>query len=147
MKVGIGSDAKGFRLKHRLMEVLADNGYDVEDVGCYSLERVDYPDFARLVGEGVAGGAYERGILICGTGQGMGIAANKVQGVRAAVCYDMFTAILSRDHNDANVFCTGAWIIDHDKAGEIVLQWLEMGYSGVHGSKIEKIAGIESRSA
>jgi len=143
MKIGIGCDAKGFRLKQKLIALLNDNNYEVVDVGCYSLDRVDYPDFARLVGEGVAKGNYARGILICGTGQGMGIAANKVKGVRAAVCYDMFTAILSRDHNNANVFCTGAWIIDHEKAGEIILQWLEMGYSGVHESKIDKIAAIE----
>lgn len=143
MKIGIGCDAKGFRLKQKLIALLNDHNYEVTDVGCYSLDRVDYPDFAKLVGEGVAKGKYARGILICGTGQGMGIAANKVKGVRAAVCYDMFTAILSRDHNNANVFCTGAWIIDHEKAGEIILQWLEMGYSGVHESKIDKIAAIE----
>lgn len=144
MNIGIGCDAKGFRLKQKLIGILKEFGYEVDDVGCHSLERVDYPDFARLVGEGVVSGQYDRGILICGTGQGMGIAANKVRGVRAAVCYDMFTAILSRDHNDANVFCTGAWIIDHDKAGEIVTQWLEMGYSGTQGSKIDKIAKIEA---
>lgn len=144
MKVGFGCDAKGFRLKHKLIPILEADNHEVDDVGCYSLDRVDYPDFAKLVGDGVVSGKYDRGILICGTGQGMGIAANKVKGVRAAVCYDMFTAILSRDHNDANVFCTGAWIIDHNKAGEIILQWLDMGYSGVHCSKIEKIAGIEN---
>ena len=145
MKIGIGSDAKGYRLKLHLIETMKNNGYQVEDVGCHSLERVDYPDFAQQVGEGVASGDYDRGVLICGTGQGMGIAANKVKGVRAAICYDMFTAILSRDHNNANVFCTGAWVIDHQKANDILIQWLEMGYSGVHESKICKISKIEEK--
>jgi ribose 5-phosphate isomerase B len=145
MKIGIGCDTKGFRLKQFLMQTLKDNGYEVEDVGCYSLEKVDYPDFARQVGEGVVAGTYDRGVLICGTGQGMAIAANKIPGVRAAVCYDMLPAILSREHNDANVFCTGGWLIEPDKAGRILLEWLEMGYAGGrHEDKLAKIRAMEA---
>lgn len=144
MKIGIGCDTKGFRLKQHLIEVLKDNGHEVEDVGCYSLERVDYPDYARQVGEGVAAGRYDRGVLICGTGQGMAIAANKIPGVRAAVCYDMFPAILSREHNDANVFCTGGWLMEPEKAARILIDWLEMGYAGgVHDEKLSKIRSME----
>jgi ribose 5-phosphate isomerase B len=148
MKIGIGCDTKGFRLKQFLMQTLKDNGYEVEDVGCYSLEKVDYPDFARQVGEGVVAGTYDRGVLICGTGQGMAIAANKIPGVRAAVCYDMLPAILSREHNDANVFCTGGWLIEADKAGRILLEWLEMGYAGGgHEDKLAKIRAMEAGSS
>jgi ribose 5-phosphate isomerase B len=144
MKIGIGCDTKGFRLKQYLIQVLQDNGHEVEDVGCYSLERVDYPDFARQVGEGVAAGCYDRGVLICGTGQGMAIAANKIPGVRAAVCYDMLPAILSREHNDANVFCTGGWLIEPEKAARILIEWLEMRYTGGgHEDKLRKIRAME----
>jgi ribose 5-phosphate isomerase B len=144
MRIGIGCDSKGYRLKLHLIKILQENGYEVDDVGCHSTEKVDYPDYARLVGEGVAQGKYERGVLICGTGQGMNIAANKIPGVRTAVCYDMLPAILSREHNDANVFCTGGWLIDPEKAGQILLQWLEMRYAGGgHEDKIQKIRAIE----
>lgn len=144
MKIGIGCDSKGFRLKRHLIEVLQASGYEVEDVGCYSLEKVDYPDYARLVGLGVASGQYDRGVLICGTGQGMAIAANKIKGVRAAVCYDTLPAILSREHNDANVFCTGGWLMSPEKAAEVLLHWLDMGYSGGgHQDKLDKIASLE----
>jgi ribose 5-phosphate isomerase B len=145
MKVGIGCDTKGYRLKLHILRVLQENGYTVEDVGCHSLEKVDYPDYARLIGEGIVQGKWERGVLICGTGMGMSIAANKIPGVRAAVCYDMLPAILSREHNDANVFCTGGWIIEPEKAGRILLEWLEMRYAGGgHEDKLVKIRQIEA---
>jgi len=144
MRIGIGCDTKGYRLKLHLIDVLRANGHAVEDVGCHSLEKVDYPDYARLVGQGVASGRYDRGVLICGTGQGMAIAANKIKGVRAAVCYDTLPAILSREHNNANVFCTGGWLITPDKAAEVLLHWLDMGYAGGgHQDKIDKIALLE----
>ncbi len=144
MKIGIGSDTKGFRLKQGLIEVLQANGHEVDDVGCYSLEKVDYPDYARLVGLGVVSGRYERGVLICGTGQGMAIAANKIKGVRAAVCYDTMPAILSREHNDANVFCTGGWFMTLEKAAEVLLHWLDMAYAGGgHQEKLDKIKALE----
>jgi len=148
MKIGIGCDSKGFRLKQHLIKVLQENGYEVDDVGCYALGVVDYPDYALKVGEGVVAGRYDRGVLICGTGQGMAIAANKIPGVRAAVCYDMFPAILSREHNDANVFCTGGWLVEFDKASRILLEWLEMRYAGgAHEDKLRKIRAMEGDSA
>lgn len=147
MKIGIGCDTKGYRLKQYLIRVLEENGHKVEDVGCDSTTKVvDYPDYARIVGEGVVTGEYDRGVLICGTGQGMTIAANKVKGVRAALCFDMLPAILSREHNDANVFCTGGWMIEPEKAARILLEWLEMKYAGGgHEDKVEKIRAMEAK--
>src|SRR5512140_439384 len=110
MKMAVGNDTKGYDIKMYLVQALRQRGYEVEDVGCDGpLQPVDYPDYAFRVGEGVVSGKYERGILICGTGIGMSIAANKVSGVRAAVCYDVFPALLTREHNDSNVLCTGGW--------------------------------------
>jgi ribose 5-phosphate isomerase B len=144
MKIAIGCDTKGYRLKLYLIEKLQQNGYEVDDLGCHSLEKVDYPDYARLVGQGVARGDYERGVLICGTGIGMSIAANKIPGVRAALCYEMLPGILSREHNNANVFCTGGWLMEPEKAAAILIQWLEMRYSpGPHEEKLIKIRALE----
>jgi ribose 5-phosphate isomerase B len=146
MNIGIGCDTKGYRLKLHLIEVLRANGHQVEDVGCHSLDKVDYPDYAELIGEGVVKGIYDRGVLICGTGQGMAIAANKIRGVRAAVCYDTLPAILSREHNDANVFCTGGWLMTNDKAADVLLHWLDMRYAGGgHQDKLDKIAALENK--
>ncbi len=145
MHIGIGCDAKGYRLKLHLIQVLKDNGHFVSDVGCHSTERVDYPDYAQLVGRGVVAGEFDRGVLICGTGQGMAIAANKIKGVRAAVCYDTLPAILSREHNNANVFCTGGWLMTNEKAADVLLHWLDMAYAGGgHDDKLVKIAAIEA---
>ena len=148
MKIGIGCDAKGYRLKLHLINILEGNGHEVEDVGCHSLDRVDYPDYAQIVGTGVVEGKYDRGVLICGTGQGMAIAANKVKGVRAALCYDTLPAILSREHNNANVFCTGGWLTTVDKAAEVLLHWLDMTYAGGgHQDKLDKIDLMETASS
>jgi ribose 5-phosphate isomerase B len=145
MRIGIGCDAKGYRLKLHLINVLEENGHQVEDVGCHSLDRVDYPDYAKIVGQGVVEGKYERGVLICGTGQGMTIAANKIMGVRAALCFDTLPAILSREHNNANVFCTGGWLMTNDKAAEVLLHWLDMKYAGGgHQDKLDKISLLEA---
>ena len=145
MKIAIGNDTKGYSHKLHLLRFLEEHGHTVTDLGCHSLDKVDYPDYARLVGEGVAAGEYDRGVLICGTGIGMSIAANKVKGIRAAACYDNLPAILSREHNDANVFCTGAWIVTPEKAAEILLHWLDMRYAGGgHQDKLTKIAQMEA---
>lgn len=145
MKIGIGCDAKGYRLKLHLIKVLEANGHHVEDVGCHSVERVDYPDYANIVGLGVVEGKYDRGVLICGTGQGMAIAANKIKGVRAALCYDTLPAILSREHNNTNIFCTGGWLMSEQKAADVLLHWLDMAYAGGgHQDKLDKIAAMEA---
>ena len=145
MKIIIGNDTKGYSLKLFLVESLRQRGYEVEDIGCNSAQPpVDYPDYARVVGEGVSSGKFDRGILICGTGIGMSIAANKVPGIRASLCYDVLPAILSREHNDANVLCTGGWIMTPEKALEVAIQWLEMRYAGgPHQARLDKIAEME----
>lgn len=146
MLIGIGCDTKGLRLKQYLIEVLEQNGHQVEDVGCYTLDKVDYPDYAQIVGERVVSGQYDFGVLICGTGIGMSIAANKIKGIRAAVCYDTLPAILSREHNDANVFCTGGWLMTNEKAAEVLLHWIDMKYAGgSNQEKLDKIKVLENK--
>ena len=107
MKLAIGSDHAGYDVKEEVIEKLTSEGYHVKDFGTYSHDRVDYPDIAHAVAEAVASGEYDRGILLCGTGIGMSIAANKVRGVRAALCHDDFTAQMAREHNDANIMAAG----------------------------------------
>ena len=107
MKIIMGCDHGGFELKETLKKVLIEKGYEVEDYGIHKQERVDYPDYAQKVGEAIASGKGDQGILICGTGIGMSIAANKVKGVRAALCNDCYSAAKARQHNNANVLCMG----------------------------------------
>lgn len=146
LRVGIGCDLAGYSIKKHLIEVLTDQGYIVDDVGCEpDLSVADYPVYARMVGEGVALGKYDRGILICGTGQGMVIAANKIKGVRAALCLDVLPALFSREHNDANVLCMGGWMIDNEKAEKVSLAWLKMAFAeGVHSRRVKMIDDIEN---
>jgi ribose 5-phosphate isomerase B len=143
--VAIGCDPPGFEHKLYLLKVLKQKGYDVIDVGCHSLDPADYPEYARIVGDGVASGEFDRGILFCGTGQGMNIAANKVKNVRAALCHEVLPAIMSRDHNDANVLCMGAWMIEKEQAERVALNWLRGRFSGgVHTKRIEMIKVMEA---
>ena len=145
MRVAIGSDHRGFALKEALKELLGELGHEWVDFGCEGEEPVDYPDIARLLGEAVAAGEYERGILICGNGLGMSIAANKVKGVRAALCQNSFTARLARRHNDANILCLGAWCIGRGLAEEIVRVFLSEDFEGGrHARRLEKIRAMES---
>ena len=145
MRVAIGSDHRGFALKEALKELLGELGHEWVDFGCEGEEPVDYPDIARPLGEAVAAGEYERGILICGNGVGMSIAANKVKGVRAALCQNSFTARLARRHNDANILCLGAWCIGRGLAEEIVRVFLSEDFEGGrHARRLEKIRAMES---
>ena len=146
MSIAIGSDHAGFELKQAVVEFLRQQGLDVEDVGCHDARSVDYPDIATLVARAVAEGKAERGILICGTGIGMSITANKIPGVRAAVCGDTFSAKASREHNDANVLCLGSRVVGMGLALEIVSAWLQATFSGEerHCRRITKIAALES---
>ena len=144
MRIAIGSDHRGFGLKEALKELLAELGHEWVDFGCQTEEPVDYPDIARPVAEAVAAGGYERGILICGSGVGMSIAANKVKGVRAALCGNSFTARLARRHNDANVLCLGSWCIGQGLAEDIVRVFLSEDFEGGrHARRLEKIRAIE----
>ena len=144
MRIAIGSDHAGFALKSRLGAVLAEQGHDVVDLGTESEAPVDYPKYCAAVGREVAGGAVERGIVLGGSGQGEQIAANKVHGVRAALCNDLYTARMSRAHNDANVLAIGARIVASELAEEILGVWLATRFEGGrHVRRIEQIAAIE----
>lgn len=145
MKIAVGCDTPAYFLKLELVKDLEEKGHQVTDVGCHSAEMSDYTIFAKKVGEGVASGEYDRGILICGTGQGMNIAANKVKGIRAALCYDILPALLSREHNDSNVLCTGAWLIKPDTLKKMVSVWLGGKFQNKrHVDRIEQISEYEN---
>ncbi len=144
MRIAIGNDHRGFALKEALKELLDGLGHEWVDFGCQSEEPVDYPDIARPLAEAVAAGEYERGILICGNGIGMSIAANKVKGIRAALCDDLFAARLARRHNDANVLCMGAWRIGVGLAEEIVRVFLSEDFDGGrHARRLDKVRSME----
>ena len=130
MKIAIGCDHGGFTLKNEILELLATSDHQVMDQGTFSSDSVDYPDFARKVCDLVARGVCDRGILICGTGIGMSMAANRNEAIRAALCHEIFTARMSREHNDANVLCLGARVIGPGLALEMVQVWLETKFSG-----------------
>jgi|HubBroStandDraft_2_1064218.scaffolds.fasta_scaffold34989_3 ribose 5-phosphate isomerase B len=146
--VAIGADHGGFELKEQLKSYLRDWGYQVLDLGTGSAEAVDYPDFAEAVGKAVAQGEAWLGIVLDSAGIGSSIAANKVPGVRAALCYDRATARNSREHNDANVLTLGAKLIAPEAAREIVALWLSTPFAGGrHQRRVDKIRSIEERSA
>ena len=144
MRIAIGSDHAGFALKSDFVRVLTEQGHDVIDVGTDSEAMVDYPKFCAAVGRAVAGGTAERGIVLGGSGQGEQIVANKIHGVRAALCNDLYTARLSRAHNDANVLSIGARIVAFGLAEEILAVWLATPFEGGrHIPRIEQISAIE----
>jgi ribose 5-phosphate isomerase B len=144
--VALGADHAGWELKEALKSWLIDHGYEVLDFGTHSPDPVDYPDYAAQVGEAVASSKVERGVLVCGTGIGMAIAANKVPGVRAAVCPDVYAARMSREHNDANVLALGRRLLGAADAVDILRTWLETSFAdGRHRRRVDKIAAIEQR--
>lgn len=146
--IALGCDHAGFALKEAVAKHLAAKGVAYQDLGTFSEESVDYPDYGFAVAQAVASGACEKGILICGTGIGIGIAANKVPGIRAALCNDLFSAQASREHNDANVLTMGARIIDETLALQIVDRWLATEFAGGrHQRRIDKITAIEEKMA
>ncbi len=142
MDIVIGSDHGGFELKEKIIVLLRDLHHTVEDVGCHSTTSVDYPDFAEKLTARLEGNE-KAGILICGTGIGMSIAANRHKFIRAALCHNEHTAIMSREHNNANVLCLGARVLDHDDALGIVKVWLETKFSGGrHQLRISKLGDV-----
>ena len=146
MKIAIGSDHGGFPLKEIVKSYLQENGHDVTDLGCFSSESVDYPDFALKVAEKVASGEFEKGVLLCGTGIGISISANKVKGIRAALCHDHLTASLAAMHNNANVLCMGGRTTGPDTAKDIVNAWLNTPFEGGrHLRRLSKIAEMECK--
>ncbi len=148
MLIAIGADHAGFELKESIKKRLASEGFEIRDQGTNSAESVDYPDFARKVGEDVASGRARFGVLVCGSGIGMAIAANKVPGVRAANVTSEWEAQMSREHNDANVVTVGARILDADTAQQLVEKFLQTQFAGGrHQRRVEKIAEIERAEA
>ncbi|MBV9211159.1 MAG: ribose 5-phosphate isomerase B [Acidobacteria bacterium] len=147
MKIALASDHAGFAEKERLKPLLKELGLEVEDFGTANEESVDYPDYARKVAEAVARGEAEQGVLVCGSGTGMAITANKVQGVRAAVAWSEETARLARQHNDANVLALGARTTPPAEIPKIVRAWFAQTFDGGrHAARVEKIKEIERDS-
>ena len=145
MKIAIGSDHAGFHLKTALRDLLRNEGYSVEDCGADSTESSDYPDYAEKVCRAVTGGGAELGVLCCGTGVGVSIAANKVKGIRAAAVSEPVSARLARSHNNANVVCVGERIVGVEVAAEVVKTFLETPFSQGerHQRRIDKITKLE----
>ena len=146
MKIAIGCDHGAFRLKNEIIEFLNSENYEVKDFGTYSEESCDYPDIALPVAEAVVNKEYDFGILVCGTGIGIGIAANKVPGVRAALCSDTFSAHATREHNNANILTMGQRVVGTSLALDIVKTFLNTEFEGErHQKRIDKISEIEKK--
>jgi ribose 5-phosphate isomerase B len=144
MKIALGSDHAGFELKEKLRGYLQQKGIIVDDRGTKSPESVDYPDYARLVGEDVIKNRADFGILVCGSGIGMSIAANKIAGIRAVNAHDETEAHLAREHNNANILTLGGRFLDESTAQKIIDKWLSTPFvGGRHGTRVEKISEIE----
>jgi ribose 5-phosphate isomerase B len=142
--IAIGSDHAGYRLKEYVKEILKTDGHTVDDLGTHSEEPVDYPPICAAVARTVAGGKAERGIVLGGSGQGEQMTANKVRGVRAALCNDLYTARMSRAHNDANVLAMGGRIVGEGLADEILRLWLATAFEGGrHERRVDQITDIE----
>jgi len=142
--IALGADHAGYSMKEDLKAWLSGQGHRVLDVGTHTLESVDYPDFARQVGDAVTSGSAARGVLVCGTGIGMMMAANKVGGIRAALCLDPHMARMSREHNDANVLALGARLTEGPRAREILAVWLDTPFAGGrHTGRVEKLMPLE----
>ena len=140
MKIAVGSDHAGYEMKKYVLSWLEGQGHDIQDMGPFSEESVDYPDYARKVAESVAEGRHEQGILMCGTGIGVSIAANKVHGIRAALACSPEFAALARQHNNANVLCFSARFNDTSTVGRILESWFGAGFEGGrHQRRIDKI--------
>jgi len=144
MRIAVGTDHRGFDIRGKVVELLKQLGHEVIDVGTFSPEAVDYPDIAADVAYKVSRGEVERGILVCGTGLGMCIAANKVRGVRAAPCHDDLTAEMSRRHNDSNVLCLSADLLGERLIDRMIEIWLSTEFEGGrHARRVDKITELE----
>lgn len=147
MQIALGCDHRGLQLKQLVINLITEVGHTYKDFGCYyDTTRVDYPDFAQKVAEAVASGESGCGILVCGSGIGMSMAANKVKGIRAALCHEPFSARRARQHTDANVLCLGQDVVGQDLAREIVKTFLDTEFEGGrHAQRVEKIRTLENR--
>jgi ribose 5-phosphate isomerase B len=145
MHIALGCDHRGLEIKQSIMEFLPKSNHSFHDFGCYNTSSVDYPDIAQKAAGAVASGAFDQGILICSTGIGMSIAANKIKGIRAALCHDTFTAQRARQHNDANVLCLGEESLENHLALEIVKTYLSTDFEGGrHILRLNKIKALET---
>lgn len=145
MRIALGCDHRGLNLKQSIIDLISEMGYSYEDFGCYNTTPVDYPDIAQKVAQAVAERKFNYGILICSSGIGMSIAANKIKGIRAALCHNPFTALCARQHNDANVLCLGEDVVGQGLAGVIVRTFLNTEFEGGrHAHRIEKIKSLEA---
>ena len=145
MHIALGCDHRGLELKQAINSLLKEKGHETKDFGCYNDSSVDYPDIARDVAKAVTSGQFAQGILICGTGIGMSMAANKVKGIRAALCGDAISGSKARQHNDANILCLGADIIGEELALDIVSAYLTTDFeNGRHSQRLEKMHALET---
>lgn len=145
MKIVLASDHGGYNLKEEMKKHLIESGYEVEDFGTHSLDSVNYPDYGKKVGMAIAKGEFEKGILFCGTGIGISLAANKVKGIRAAVVSDVFSARMSRAHNNANILSLGERVVGKGLATEIIDAWLATEFEGGrHEARVSLITDIEN---
>lgn len=144
MKIAIGSDHVGIELKPIIIDYLKELGHEVEDFGAYSSERTDYPIYGKKVAEEVVSGNFDCGILICGTGVGISIAANKIKGIRAVVCSEPYSAKLSKEHNNTNILAFGSRVVGPELAKMIVKEWLDAKFEGGrHENRVKMISQIE----
>ena len=148
-KIGIGNDHASLEMKAEIIKLLEGEGYQVIDYGTYSEESTDYPIYAQLVGKAVVAGEIDYGILICGTGLGMALAANKIKGIRAAVCSEPFTAKMSKEHNNCNILAFGSRVIGGELAKMIVETWLDTDFEvgGRHQRRVDLILKIEDENS
>jgi ribose 5-phosphate isomerase B len=146
LKLALGCDLAAYDFKCQVLRALTAKGYELRDFGCNSSAEGDYPVIAEAVARAVAAGDFDRGLLICGTGQGMAMAANKVPGVRAALCYDLLPALLSREHNNATILASGCWLISLEKYLEMVEVWLFGKYNGGrHDARLNYMLEMERK--
>ncbi len=145
MRVALGSDHAGFELKNHLATILSDSGFTVFDLGTHTADSVDYPDFAAAVGKAVVDGRADRGVVICGSGAGASVAANKIRGIRAVVAHDTYTAHQSVEHDDVNVLCLGSRVIGSAVAEELAVTFLTATFSGEerHLRRLNKVKALE----
>lgn len=147
MKVAVASDHRGVDVKNLAIEYIRELGHEAVDMGPQTTDSVDYPDFAEKVARAVTAGEFDRGVLMCGTGIGMSISANKVPGIRAALCHDRFTAERSREHNDANVLCFGAETVTPQSLKEIIETYFNTAFGGGrHCSRVDKMAALDKKA-
>lgn len=145
MKIALGSDHGGYLLKEEIKKWLQEKGLEYKDYGTHNTDSCDYPDIGQAVGKAVSAGECDKGIIICGTGIGISISANKVGGIRAALCHDTFSARMSREHNDANILALGERVIGKGLALEIVGVWLRSSFAGGrHQRRVNKISALET---